>query len=233
MFQLLLIRHAQSANNALPESQRVPDPGLTALGQLQANALAAWLAQYPPTSLICSGFSRALQTTKPVAKILGLRPSVRYDLFEQGGCYSGYLPGKITASSGLGRGEIIRQYGDWNIDDRISDYGWYHGQELEEDEQAVARADSVAQWIVEILVPAGAVRSGLNRPALIIHADFKALLLESLLQHPRSHSAVPSRRDQLAEVWNASVTQLSWVGTRWRLDFWNSIGHLPAECLSS
>ncbi len=232
LFQLLLIRHAQSANNALPEEHRVPDPGLTAIGHLQASALADWLARYQPTSLLCSGFSRALQTTRPVAEKLRLRPSVRYDLFEQGGCYSGYIPGQIKAFSGLGRHEIVSNYGDWEIDERISDHGWYHGRELEEDEQAIERAESVARWIVDELVPSGSDISTLNRPALIIHADFKALLLEALLKHSNSSLAWPSQRDHFAEFWNASVTQLTWVGTSWRLDFWNSIGHLPTEYFS-
>ncbi len=229
MFQLLLIRHAQSANNALPESQRVSDPGLTPLGSLQAQALATWLMGYRPTHLYCSGFRRALETTGPIAEKLSLQPTVHYDLFEQGGCYSGYLPNQKAAASGMGRGQIRQLFGDWNIDSRISDHGWYHGRELENDDQAIDRANTVAHWIVDELVSSNTHNGRLYRPALIIHADFKAILLESLLSRQQSHAFFANRPYRVAEFWNASVTQLTWLDQHWQVDFWNSIGHLPAD----
>ncbi len=229
MFQLLLIRHAQSANNALPESQRVSDPGLTTLGHSQADALADWLCSYRPTELICSGFRRALDTTRPIAQKLSLRPKVRMDLFEQGGCYTGYLPEKKAAATGMGLSEIRETYGDWHIDDRISEHGWYHGCELENDHQARARADRVAQWVVDELVSRNPTGDEIYRPALVIHADFKALLLESLLCGQQIPTFFASRPYLVSEFWNASVTQLTWIGHHWQLDFWNSISHLPTE----
>ncbi len=229
MFQLLLIRHAQSANNALPVSQRVSDPGLTPLGHSQADALADWLCSYRPTELMCSGFRRALDTTRPIAEKLNLRPSVRWDLFEQGGCYSGYLPGQKTAASGMGVSKIQKKYGDWDIDKRISEKGWYDACELESDAQSRARAQSVAQWIVGELVSRNPDREMRYRPALVIHADFKALLLEALLCGQQTPSFFASRPYEVSEFWNASVTQLTLIGQRWKLDFWNSISHLPAQ----
>lgn len=233
VFQLLLIRHAQSANNALPESQRVPDPGLTKLGQQQAERLSDWLTCYRPTQLLCSGFRRALETTKPMAQKLNLRPSVRSDLFEQGGCYSGYQANQISAAPGMGRSEILQDFGDWEVDHHISEHGWYHGRDLETDEQSIERAQLVAGWVKDELLAKSLDSSELNRPALVIHADFKALLLNAILQTRTPSSLLFSNNAYfLAEVWNASVTQLSWVGNRWRLDFWNSIGHLPVEQLT-
>jgi 2,3-bisphosphoglycerate-dependent phosphoglycerate mutase len=229
VFQLLLIRHAQSANNALPESQRISDPGLTPLGHSQAAALADWLSSYRPTALICSGFRRALDTTRPIAHKLNLQPKVRWDLFEQGGCYTGYLPEKKSPASGMGKSEICKTYGDWDVDDRISDHGWYHGYTLESDQQARARAQDVATWVIEELVTCIREDQEMNRPALVIHADFKALLLEALLCRQQSPSFFSGRPYQVSEFWNASVTQLTWVDQHWRLDFWNSIGHLPAD----
>ncbi len=229
MFQLLLIRHAQSANNALPESQRVSDPGLTSLGHAQALALSDWLCIYRPTELMCSGFRRALDTTRPIAEKLGLQPKVRFDLFEQGGCYAGYLPGKKASATGMGSNEIRKCYGDWQIDDRISEQGWYHGYELENDDQAKERADSVARWIVESLVPRQSKLGSVDRPALIIHADFKSLLLEALLCREQTPTFFAGRPYRISEFWNASVTQITWIGQYWQLDFWNSISHLPAE----
>ncbi len=229
MFQLLLIRHAQSANNALPEAQRVCDPGLTPLGHSQADALSDWLSKYRPTELFCSGFRRALDTTRPIAEKLRMRPNVRWDLFEQGGCYVGYLPGKKTAAPGMGKSEIRMSYGEWEIDERVSDQGWYHGFEHETDEHAKERALRVAQWIVNELTKRGIATNELYRPALVIHADFKALLLEALLCGPQSPTFFECRPYRVSEFWNASVTQLTWIGQHWQLDFWNSISHLPAK----
>jgi 2,3-bisphosphoglycerate-dependent phosphoglycerate mutase len=229
VFQLLLIRHAQSANNALPEAQRISDPGLTPLGRSQAEALSHWLSHYRPTELYCSGFRRALDTTQPVAEKLCLRPKVRWDLFEQGGCYTGYLPGKKASSPGMGRSEICKSYGEWEIDNRIDEQGWYHGYELESDGQAKTRAAQVAQWIVHKLAKHVVSPGELYRPALIIHADFKALLLEALLCGDQTPTFFENRPYRVSEFWNASVTQLTRIGGYWQLDFWNSISHLPAE----
>lgn len=78
--ELWLIRHGQSANNALEQqagdpSGRLPDPPLTALGHEQARRLAGWAAQGdggPVTHLYSSLTTRAVQTAAPLAGVLGL-----------------------------------------------------------------------------------------------------------------------------------------------------------------
>ncbi|MEM7559434.1 MAG: histidine phosphatase family protein, partial [Planctomycetota bacterium] len=65
--RILLIRHGQSANNALPEELRVCDPGLTQNGQRQAERLAESLAEAKIDSRLCSPIFRSLETVKPVA----------------------------------------------------------------------------------------------------------------------------------------------------------------------
>ncbi|MBU6174768.1 MAG: histidine phosphatase family protein, partial [Planctomycetes bacterium] len=91
---LYLIRHAQSENNAKPDAERIPDPGITPLGVEQSERLAASIDRYRPTRLYCSPFLRSLQTLSPVAKKLQLQPRVRQDLYEQGGCHRGYVDGQ-------------------------------------------------------------------------------------------------------------------------------------------
>ncbi len=78
MQSILLIRHAQSANNALPESQRVPDPGLTELGKQQAERLTAICSRYKITELYCSPFRRSLDTTRPISNCTGLVPRISF-----------------------------------------------------------------------------------------------------------------------------------------------------------
>jgi len=54
----------------------------------------------------------------------------------------------------------------------------------------------------------------------VIHADFKRLLLKQML-------ADSSNVEQWGPIFNAAVTALSWEGESWKLDYFNSISHLP------
>lgn len=233
MFELLLIRHGQSANNALPESQRVPDPGLTDIGKKQAARLAAVLSRNPPTHLYCSAFRRALDTAKPIAEELRMTPTVRWDIFEQGGCYEGYLPGKKRPFRGLGRSEILRDYTGWSIDGRITDEGWYSGQPLESDQAAMQRAAQVVRWIDDELVPNLSSKSKLPRAraAFVIHADFKVLLLREFVAKPNFVESEAGKRfmRDYSEPWNTSLTTLAYQDNAWTIIDYNSIDHLSHE----
>ena len=81
---LYLIRHGQSENNALEESLRVKDPGLTEAGLTQVDYLGKWFSGRPLDVLITSPFRRALLTTVPIAKATGLTPIVRTAIHEVG-----------------------------------------------------------------------------------------------------------------------------------------------------
>jgi len=230
VFELLLIRHAQSANNALDESFRVPDPGITEIGKRQSQCLADWLKTYPPTVLYCSAFRRALETTRPIAESTGLQPIIRQDIFEWGGCYEGYIPGKIKPSPGMNRNEIASQFPDWQIDARIGDSGWYTEPILETTELAIKRSRVVSRWLRKMFEDFSAGQARSARVALVIHADFKALLLRILL-NDKSHFGERTF-EHLSEVPNTSVTQLTWTGGDWQINFWSSIGHLHGELLT-
>jgi 2,3-bisphosphoglycerate-dependent phosphoglycerate mutase len=104
--ELYLIRHAQSANNAKPESQRIPDPPITDLGHEQARRLARRLSSLGLTRVITSPFLRTLQTAEKIQSETFINPEVRIDLHEEGGCYSGYLPSNIAGQPGLNRCQI-------------------------------------------------------------------------------------------------------------------------------
>jgi 2,3-bisphosphoglycerate-dependent phosphoglycerate mutase len=226
--KLILIRHAQSANNALPESQRVPDPGLTELGHQQAEALAEHLIEHPPTHIYCSAFRRALETTLPIVDRSKVIPEVRWDLFEQGGCYEGYIPGRTKPSSGMGRRQIQELFGDWKIDPQISDQGWYQGHPLESDEMAMARAERVANWLTQTVAPMHQVQETPSKIACVIHADFKVLLLQSLMKYSTSESQIEfeSFYHLGHEPWNTSITELNWRGSHWQLVSLNQAPHL-------
>lgn len=58
------IRHGQSEANAGHRPPAEHSAGLTAVGELQAEAIARWLPQ-TPTRIVCSPFLRARQTAEP------------------------------------------------------------------------------------------------------------------------------------------------------------------------
>ncbi|WP_162393814.1 histidine phosphatase family protein [Deinococcus kurensis] len=104
--QLLLIRHAQSANNLLyqqtgAKAGRYPDPHLTPLGHRQAQALAdAALDDHAQgrhlrlTHLHASLTVRAVQTAAPLARALGLPVHAHAGAHEVGGLYWGAWDGE-------------------------------------------------------------------------------------------------------------------------------------------
>jgi broad specificity phosphatase PhoE len=73
---MILLRHGQSEFNLLfTQTRRDPgiiDPALTELGHQQAEAAAEALAGERIARIICSPYTRALQTAAPVARRLGV-----------------------------------------------------------------------------------------------------------------------------------------------------------------
>ncbi len=80
----------------------------------------------------------------------------------------------------MGRSAIAEFCPGWTIDDRISESGWYHARDLETDEEAIERARAVAQWINTDLLEHWKAANDRRRVGLVIHADFKSLLLQQL-----------------------------------------------------
>ena len=218
MTQVLLIRHAQSANNSLPEHQRVPDPALTDLGVKQAALTAAALRGVPLTHLYSSPFLRSLETTRPIAEAMSLRVAIRSDIFEQGGCYSGWEDGQEVGEPGMCNRQLAERFPNWDVDPRIGPNGWWERRAYESLEQATERAGSVAQWLIDEIVPQGGVH------ALVIHADFKRLLIAALLQE-RAKEVMPI----LGPLNNVGISRFQWQIDRWQLNAFNSTSHLPAD----
>lgn len=215
---ILLIRHAESANNALPECQRVPDPGLTQRGVEQAQRLVAALAGRRIAHLHCSPFLRSLETTRPTAEHLQMTPMIISDIYEQGGCYSGYEEGLLKGEPGMSRSELAARYSGWHIDPLISEHGWNSGRDYETDEEVKLRARNVA---CRLHAAWPSLQDGCDM-ALVIHADFKRVLIaEMLLSDGWPGSEQP--------IWNTGISRLVLSDDRWELIEWNSADHLPGE----
>ena len=84
---MILMRHGQSEFNlhfsATKRDPGITDPSLTPLGQSQAEAAAAALADAGITRILASPYTRALQTAAPTARALGLPVQVHAGVRER------------------------------------------------------------------------------------------------------------------------------------------------------
>lgn len=220
VFHLYLIRHGQSANNALPESERVEDPGLTTIGVEQARRLADRFRDEPITHLLTSGFLRAVETMLPLSQAVDPNPEIWTDLHEVGGCFAGYEYGKLEGRPGMNRQTLSDRYPDYTLPDDIDHAGWWKSRPFEQFEDARRRAEQQSQRILQTFHGTSA------RVACVIHADFKALLLEALLQHEYGPYAS-------ADLVNAGVTRLVCRTDKVSVEEFNDSSHLPEDLVTS
>jgi len=214
---VLLIRHAQSVNNSLPEEQRSDDPGLTELGREQSRRLAARLVGWQPERLLTSAFRRTLETTAAVAEATGLQPEVVVDLHEQGGCQAGASPEVYEGRPGLTRDEIVDQFGDWVLPESIDEEGWWKCRRWERPDEAEERARRVAADLV------GRFGDLQTKVAVVTHGMFKPILVSALLGRPFIGN------EWLGDLYNTSVTQLSLSAAGVTLRSYNDASHLVGE----
>ncbi len=208
--QLFLIRHAQSQNNAVPESERIEDPGLTELGHRQAEQLAERIQELEFTQLHTSPFLRTLETTEYIRQATGLVPRIRVELHELGGCVSGAPPGQLVGESGLRGNEITRAFPNYQHD--VPESGWWQCKPYETYELASHRAEQLVQLTCEEFADSE------ERVGYVMHADIKRIFLSQF------HS------DSLQMPYNAAVTHVVLESTTLRLVDYNCVKHLqPGE----
>ncbi len=155
--KLLLIRHGQSANNALagnhlPVDSQFPDPELTELGQRQAGLLAKAFHDEllpHPSVLLCSPMTRAVQTCAPLADELDLPIQLETQAHEVGGIFQGVqrTPGAYLGAS---RGELAGISDRLVFNDDIRDEGWYRmGSQVETPSEGQGRGKRLYRSILE------------------------------------------------------------------------------------
>lgn len=220
VFHLYLIRHGQSSNNALPESERTEDPGLTTIGVEQARRLAARFQDEPITHLLTSGFLRAVETMLPLSQAVAASPEIWTDLHEVGGCFAGFEYGKLEGRPGMNRQTLSERYPDFVLPDDIDHLGWWKSRPFEGFEDARRRAEQQSRRIMHTFQGTSA------RVACVIHADFKALLLEAFLQQDYGPYAS-------ADLVNAGVTRLVCGSDTVRVEEFNDASHLPEDLVTS
>lgn len=152
---LLLVRHAESENNALLERLRSEnvnqnkdavlnsydrakssDPSLSELGIAQAHRCGDWIQRYLQSmeflpdsyriELVSSPMERALRTAEVLAGQLSLQAEIWSDIHETKGCWNG---GQTVASPGRGASEILAAVGTAHFCNSVvapvPDSGWW------------------------------------------------------------------------------------------------------------
>lgn len=245
--KLLIIRHAESSNNKLALNldyadymqQRTADPVITELGMRQAELLGAHLAGEPPddaplggkgsygiTHLYCSPMLRTLQTAKPAVEALGLKPKIWIDIHEHGGMFLGNprTGENFLNHPGLTRGDITRDYPDYELHEGISDEGWWKIG-YEELEGCYARAIRVARELRQ------RAREELESNvksvvAIVSHGTFIDSLIKALF------SQIPENRFFYFHN-NTAITGVEFApNDTLFLRYLNRTAHLPQEMIS-
>lgn len=246
--ELYLIRHGQSVNNALMEDQvrRVADPELTEIGKQQAEHLAQYFAtkpnidqlvRYPMeaperqqhypfkfTHLYCSAMHRALQTTYPIARTMGVKTEVWIDIHEHGGIYL-KQEGVATGYGGRVRTQIATEFPDFILPETITEEGWWTPTSGEED---LASAQGRAIRVAAALKLRATNEATMNETiALVSHGTFMDALLKAMFNN------LPSS-DFYHTHYNTAVTRIDIrQNAETLIRYINRVDHLPTELITA
>ncbi len=185
--EIFIIRHGQSANNALTDiTRRSKDPLLTEIGKKQAEIVGPFLAQGRHLNLAerqngrpfldhlyCSPMIRCLQTARPIGQALGLVPEVWVDIHEQGGIFLDHGGERgVMGYPGQTRSQILEEFPDYVLPDQVGAEGWWN-KGFEEIHLCHGRAIGVAHALHQ--------RAGEERRiGLVSHGGFIDALLKAL-----------------------------------------------------
>ena len=219
--QLLLIRHAQSQNNANEEQARICDPGITDLGRQQAESLSKFLSSMVFESIICSAFRRALQTAEHLNSTLGKPSEVLIDLHEHGGCYEGWHSENFVGMPGMTDTEIEAEFSNVVFPDDYPADGWWQSKPRETHDQSIERAERMANILADRYSAASA------NVACVTHADFLAKLLVAMFGSEIENETA------FFDLKNVGITRVIFDGNRWQFLEVNSVDFLPVELVSS
>ena len=206
--RLILVRHGETEWNREGRIQGYhADSPLTANGQAQADRLAERLANERVRALHSSDAGRARQTAKPIAAAVELE--VVYDDALRERNY-GIFEGRTY-------GEIERDYPEAFRKFRSRDprYAPPGGETvLQFRDRIVAALERVAS------------RAGGECAAVVTHGGVLGILY-------RHATGMPLDSRRTYTLHNASVNRFVYDGTRWSLEAWGDVAHLPAESIDS
>jgi 2,3-bisphosphoglycerate-dependent phosphoglycerate mutase len=228
---LYLIRHAQSANNALYERTdssigRVEDPELTPLGVQQAKVLSDYLAErgvsggeFRFTHLYSSLMVRAVATATAVSRTCNLPVIAWPEVHEQLGIFlADEQTGELIGRPGKSRSYFQEHYPDLLLPQNLNDHGWWN-RPVETEAQWKQRAKD---FLVELRRRHG---NGEDRVAVVTHGGFYHVVILAL--------AGGAGTDGLwFTMHNTGITRIDFHPTRTSVIYHNRLEHLPPELVS-
>lgn len=234
--EILFVRHAQSANNALGaygenDTRRSEDPSLTELGFRQLPYLSRYLEEqkeaFGVTHMYVSPHLRALQTAKPVAETLGLQPRVWHLIHESGGIYlADRESGKTEGKPGVTRQFIEENFPGYQISVEITDSGWWN-RPFEMREQRPLRAIQALDSLVQQHADTEDV------VLLVSHAGFFNHLINLMVNNLY-------RVNYWFEMNNVGLSHMVYRvlddppvhQSRWMIDYTNRTSFLPVDLIT-
>lgn len=214
MVRFYILRHGESSNNAKKADDvgcgqkevegRDPDAPLTERGYTQASDCAKFFAQlmldptpekHRPRRVFTSLFTRAIQTSNPIAKALNCPLIAKPFLHEEGGIFNGKRSESSQDGKAIVHGitmEIARELAP-AIKLESSDFasgqkgGWWRGGR-EKEEEARNRAKEVAEWM-HSLAKEGEKSEDSSAVLIVTHGMFMNRLLGALLGCPENSAA--------------------------------------------
>ncbi|WP_338770687.1 histidine phosphatase family protein [Massilia sp. METH4] len=202
--ELLLIRHGETAWNAVRRLQGHLDIGLNDAGRRQAAALARALATEPLAAIVSSDLERARHTAEAVAEYHHVPFHVDHELRERGyGAFEGLLYTEIEE-------RYPEDFAAWQ--GRHVDAVMPHGERL---------AESFRHFYGRCIAAIGrwAGQYPGRRLAIVAHGG----VLECAYRAAREMT-LESPRD--FQVRNASVNRFTWADGKLSLTHWGDVDHL-------
>jgi probable phosphoglycerate mutase len=207
--EILLIRHGETAWNAVRRLQGHLDIPLNAEGERQAAALGQALLGEPLDAIFASDLVRARQTAHAIASPRGMEVQIDAGLRER--CY-GAFEGMMYAEISGRYPEAYRAWQARDLDARFPE-GVHIAETLREFSTRAVAA-------ITRIVSAGSYR----RVALVTHGG----VLECAY---RAAHGVSFDRPRDFDILNASLNRLAWDGSSLNVLQWGDVAHLEALAL--
>lgn len=202
--RLYVVRHAQSANNALlipslMNPDRDADPTLTESGFKQAAALGKYVAEEFGEKAVLAGLikphecvkrlfvspmRRCMLTATPISKQLGIPIRVKPDIHEHGGCFDGAAgaPGGVVGRPGLSKAQLEAEFPGCLVPIELANGWWSEEQACETVPQAQERILEVTKWLWELAEKFRPEKDG--AVMLVVHGMFIDILLKAFCGLP-------------------------------------------------
>ena len=240
--RVVLVRHAQSENNALrapgiDHPDRVADPGLTPKGSRQVEWLRERFARereaHGRVRVVTSPMRRAMLTALGVCAGLGTRGTVDARAHEHGGCFEGARGDGADGAMGrrgMTTDEIAREFGSHIDAPETMGEGWWDPRRgCETVEEAQRRGARFAEWLWERARAMGRGERDASDIIIVSHGMFIDILLKTLFASPRT----TGKQGALFCSENACVHSLYFdVGEDGEcvgLSVFNDVSHIPEE----